>query len=204
VTYLSRIDLGSLDPRSHRNNWAELEAFVPSVALSNPPVMRSPLDASSSFTTVDGTAYWVYVGQVLVTCVPRFIEVGIRAAGTGAQTAEMCLASTPSAPNAAGQTLTKIEATGSIGSLLATTAPIANSSPFSTTVAAGTHLWAGIRTAMATNEPQLHGILDDKLQGYVLLTAAAGALTGSSTFAGTLAAYSSTNAAVAPALTVRI
>lgn len=176
------------------------------LTFGNPPVMRSALDASTSLTVTSGVAYWVYVGQLPYGCVPRYVEVGIRAGGTGAQTAEICIASTPVAPNGAAQVLTRIEATGTITALTGTTVPISNTTAFSTWVAAGTHLWAGVRTAMASTQPMFHALFDDKLQGYVLSTAASGVLTSTSVNAwtGSLVAYSSTNGAVCPALTVRI
>jgi hypothetical protein len=101
------------------------------------------------------------------------------------------LFSSPSAPNKAGQSLTKIETTGTVDSLTAVGLK-RNTSAFSTQVPAGTHLWAGIRTAMATTQPTILGLINDNNQGHVLSLAAAGVLTGAGPWAGAQIAASAT------------
>ena len=150
-------------------------------------VFRSPLGAGGTFTLIEDTAYFVYVGQV-PACTPKYVEFQVTTAGSGAQTAEVGLFSTPSAPNKASQSLTKLVADGTLDNLASGTGIRRNTSAFSTAIADGTHLWAGVRTAMATNEPTLRGIELDFAQGYVLSTATAGALTGTGPWTGALTA----------------
>lgn len=164
-------------------------------------VFRAPLGAGGTFTLIEDTAYFVYVGQV-PACTPKYVEFQVTTVGTGAQTAEVGLFSTPSAPNKASQSLTKLTADGTVDTLTVGTGMKRNTSAFSTAIADGTHLWAGIRTAMATNEPTLRGIELDFAQGYVLTTAKAGALTGSGPWTGALTAGSAVT--VGPTLRVTL
>lgn len=138
--------------------------------------------------TTSGTAIFVYVGQTSSPIVCKYVEFYVGTAGSGAQTAEVGLFSTPSAPNKANQTLTKLVADGTVDNLTAGNATKRNTTAFNGgagyTVPGGTHLWAGIRTAMATTQPACTRLLIGMKQGQVLQTAASGALTASSTFAG--------------------
>ncbi|MCF1193265.1 hypothetical protein LRR18_16870, partial [Mangrovimonas sp. AS39] len=77
-----------------------------------------------------------------------------------------------------------------------------NSSAFTTAVAAGTHLWAGLRTALASTQPTMNWVEYDLGDGFLLQTAGAGALTGSATFAG--AAVAGTTVLGAPNLGIRL
>lgn len=134
-------------------------------------------------------AYFIYMGRVaVVTMTIQYVCFRVTSAGGGAQTAEVGLFSTPSAPNGASQTVTKLTATGSLDSLT-TNGYKANSSAFSYNIAGGTHLWAGIRTAMATTQPTTNAIQrHEDTSGSVLVTATAGALTGSGPWTGDLPA----------------
>jgi hypothetical protein len=155
-------------------------------------IFRSTLpDAGTGFAFGDQTAYFVYVGRTAVTCTPKFVKGIVRSAGTGAQTAEIGIFSSPNAPNKTNQTLTKLEATGTVDSLIGT-GLVGNTSAFSTSVAAGTYLWAGIRTHLASTQPSFMGLLFDNGYGLCLSLASSGALTASSSFSGSLIAASST------------
>lgn len=154
-------------------------------------VFMSPLDAVPASILTSGTAYWSYVGLTTVAVTVKFVEFSVTTAGAGAQTAEVAIASSPSAPNKANQSLTKLAATGTLNSLLAT-GVCRNTSSLATVVSAGTHLWAGVRIAMATTQPQIIGIGGDFGQGQYLTTAASGALTGAGPFTGTLVAGDAT------------
>lgn len=128
-------------------------------------------------------AYFIYVGQTAETITPRYARFLVSLAGAGAQAAEVGLFKTPLGPNHGGQVLTKIEATGTVDSLTGT-GQKANTSAFSTEVPDGTHLWAAIRTNMATTQPTLLAVGPDLGCFIVMRTVTAGALTASTTFTG--------------------
>ena len=140
-----------------------------------------------TFTMISGTAYYVYVGRVATTITPKFVEFYVTGAGSGAQTAEVGLYSTPTSPSKAAQTLTRIQASGTVDSLTATGVK-RNTTAFSTAVSAGTHLWAAMRTAMATTQPTCGGIASDLSQGSILTTTGGGALTGVASASGGIVA----------------
>lgn len=148
---------------------------------------RAPLGAGGTFLLIEDTAYFVYMGQLAHTRIPLYVEFVVTTVGSGAQTAEVGLFSTPLPPNKAAQSVSKITSTGTVDSLTGTGVK-RNTSAFSTPCYAGTYLWAGIRTAMATNEPTLRGAELDFAQGYLLSTATAGALTGAGPWTGALTA----------------
>lgn len=148
-------------------------------------VYAGPLQGVAQMSPISGTAYWNYIGFA-----PRAItidapELFVVVVGVGAQTAELCIATTPVGPNRAGQTLTKIAATGSIDSLTATGLK-RPSSALGAAVPARSHVWVGFREAMATTQARASAVYGDFGEGFLLATAAAGALTASSTFTGSL------------------
>ena len=146
---------------------------------------RPPLCTGGQFSSVSGTAYWVYLGMVLKTSVPKHVEFYVRIVGAGAQTAEAALAYTDGPPDKSNQTLSKIVATGTLDSLTSLGVK-RNTSAFATTVYAGTHLWAGLRVAMATTQPGLLGLQHDWAEGYLLTTASSAALTGAGPWTGSI------------------
>jgi hypothetical protein len=73
-----------------------------------------------------------------------------------------------------------------------------NTSGFGLAVAKGTHLWAAVRTAMATTQPTYGGLASDMSEGHILTTTGGGALTGLSSASGGLVAIATVT--VAPAL----
>ena len=143
--------------------------------------------AVGGFITISGTAYYVYIGRTGQSITAAFVELHVTTAGAGAQTAEIGLFSTPTAPGKSAQTLTKIVATGTVDSLTATGAK-RNTTNFAQLVPANTHLWAAFRTAMATTQPTCYGLESDISQGHVLTTTGGGALTGLTTASGALVA----------------
>lgn len=154
----------------------------------------------STFVMISGTAYFVYVGRIPRDITVTFIEVYVTGAGAGAQTAEMALYSSPAAPNKTGQTLTRLGAgTGTVDALTATGMK-RNTTTFAQAIAAGTHLWAAMRTALATTQPTVAGLGGDMSQGHVLTTTGGGALTGVSAPTGTIPAINT--ATIAPELRV--
>lgn len=139
-------------------------------------IFRSILgNSASAFTMVSGTAYFVYVGRTVRAVTPKYVEFHVTSAGDGAQTAEVGLYSTPSAPNKAAQSLSKLVATATVDDLT-TTGMKRNTTEFSTLIAAGTHVWAAIRVAMATTQPDIVGLANDMEQGHVLAQASSAAL----------------------------
>lgn len=155
----------------------------------------------STFLLIDGTAYFVYLGYVRPGITIKHVEFYVSTGGTGAQTAEVGIFSTPSAPSKAGQSLTKLAASGSLDSLTSTGVK-RNTASLAYALTASKHLWAGIRTAMATNEPTLGGLANDNGQGHILSLAAAGALTAAGPFAGGLITAAAPGTSQAPALRV--
>lgn len=166
-------------------------------------ILRPPtLSTTGTIVLVSGTAYFVYLGKTTRPLTIAFLEAHVTANGTGAQTAEVGLFSTPLAPNKAGQTLTKICATGTVDSLSASPTMKRNTASFAQAVPVGTHLWGAIRTALATTQPTLVAVAFDMSQGHILTTTAQGALTGLATTAGGLIGLST--AVVGPCLAATV
>jgi hypothetical protein len=143
---------------------------------------RLPSYQTAAVANVADRAYFLYVGRTARAITPLYVEFFVGTGGTGAQTAEVGLFSSPAAPNKAAQTLTKIEATGTVDDLT-TTGVKRNTNPFSTVVPVGTYLWAGVRFNMATTQPAIWNVGNDMGQGAILGYPAAGALTASASFA---------------------
>ncbi len=160
-------------------------------------IFRSALSNSGAFLLVSGTAYFVYLGQTALAITPKFVEFYVSTIGAGGQTAEVGFFSTPNAPSKAGQSLTKLVSTATVDALTSNGVK-RNTSAFATAVTVGTHLWAGIRTAMATTQPTIQALFLDMAQGNILSAAASGALTGAGPFTGAIIAAST--AAVCPDL----
>lgn len=164
---------------------------VPPVAV---PALEPPLTTAMSLlpfvgaaVTIADTAYFVYLGLTGRQIVANFIEFHVTAGGTGAQTAEVGIFSSPSAPNRAGQSLTKLAANGTLSALTGT-GVMRNTADLATPVAPGVHLWAGLRTNLASTQPAVFGITADMSEGLILALTTAGALTAAGPFAGALIA----------------
>ena len=130
--------------------------------------------AGSNQLTVAGRAYAVYLGYVEGPTVIKYVEVLMVTPGAGTQVAEFALGSTPLAPNKANHTVSMLTASGVIDSLTATVAVKRNTAAFNSglgyTVAAGTHLWAMVRTLMGTTQPTFSGVSGDLGQGQCLIS----------------------------------
>ena len=166
-------------------------------------VLRTGLPlTATSFAGASARAYFVYLGKTLRAITPKHVEVHINPAGSGAQTAEVGLFSTPSAPDRTAKTFTKLVATGTVDDLT-TTGLKRNPTAFTVEIPAGTHLWAGVRTAMATTQPTyLPGIFHDRALGAVQWCTAAAALTGAGPWTGEVQVAS--NSTLAPDITVTL
>jgi hypothetical protein len=158
------------------------------------PVSQGMHGNLHTITTVSGTAYYVYVGRVVQDITVKFVEFQITGAGAGTDTKEVGIFSSPSPPSKSGQTLTKLFATGTVDSGT-TTGYKRNTSAANQAVLAGTHLWAAIRTALATTQPTCAGLGSDMGAGSILTTTGGGALTGVSTAAGSIIAAGTTTVA---------
>lgn len=192
--------------------WVEVSRSSSAVALASDPrfwvgaeggygqnFLRSSLPSSTAgFTMVSGDAMFVYLGLVKVARTVNFVKFFVGTIGAGAQTAEVGLFSTPAAPNGSGQSLTSLGSTNALDALTATGIK-GNSNPLAVAVPAGTHLWAGLRTAMVTTQPAIGGVGLDYAQGHILKCAASGVLTGAGPFVGTVLAAAA-SAAQAPGL----
>lgn len=150
-------------------------------------IFTTPLSLSGTLLLISGTAYFVYLGRTVQQITPKFVEFHVGTIGAGTQVAEVGFFSTTNPPNKSAQSLTKLVSTGTVDSLT-TTGVKRNTSAFATAIAAGTHLWAGIRTAMATTQPTLVGLIGDMLQGFVQSTAGAAALSGAGPWTGAIIA----------------
>lgn len=175
-------------------------------------ILQSRLpNVATAITLVSNTAYIVYLGFTNTALVVKYVEFYVNSAGSGAQTAEVGLFSTANPPNKSNQGasgIVKLTADGTLSSLT-TTGLKRNTTAFNSgngyVVPAGTHLWAGIRTAMATTQPALAGLCMDYSQGLVLSTASAGALTGAGPWTGAIVALGTyLNTAIAPDLRVTL
>jgi hypothetical protein len=142
-------------------------------------------NVATAITLISATAYFVYLGRTVTALTPKYVEFYVNTSGTGAQTAEVGFFSSTNGPNKGSQSLTKIVSTGTVDSLT-TTGVKRNTSAFSTSINAGTHLWAGIRTAMATNQPAIPGLCMDFSQGRALSTVSTGVLTGTGPWTGAI------------------
>lgn len=189
------------------SNYAMNNVWIPeSPAIGVPSSLqrtaRSALDFSGgSLTLLADTAYFVYLLYTTKEITVKHVEWQVQGVGSGSQTAECGLFSTPNAPSKAAQTLTKLTATGTLDALTSNGAK-RNTTSLAYIVPPGVHLWAGIRTNMATTQPGLRGLTCDFAQGHLLELAAAGALTASDTFAGVIPAVAAT--AIGPDLRIAL
>lgn len=162
------------------------------VADLYPRVLRCPLDSVANLLITSGTAYWVFVGQLLRPIYVTHVAFRVTTAGAGAQTAEVGIFSTLDPPDKVAKVFNKIISTGTITSLTSTGIK-RNTTAFNIAIPAGTNLWAGLRTAMATTQPTIRNMQNDWGSGYYQTTAASGVLTGAGPWTGALPAHADTN-----------
>ncbi len=169
---------------------------VPSVTLAASGCMEGDglqrvyssdcMKVPTSFLTISGVAYWVYMGQVKSAITPKYIEAYLNVVGATLSLNEAGIFSSPLPPCKAAQTLTKIAAVATWDSLLAGLG-VKRSASMATAVPAGTHLWAGAKFAMTTN-PTFGGLIYDNLQGHVLILGGAAAFSTAGPWNATLPA----------------
>lgn len=196
-----------LDSRGQDVSKGVVEACPPGRILQS----RLP-NVATAITTISNTAYFVYLGCTTKVLAVKFVEFYVNSFGSGAQTAEVGLFATIDPPNKTNQGtngITKLVADGTLDSLT-TIGVKRNTTAFNSgngyAVPAGTHLWAGIRTAMATTQPALAGVCMDFGQGLALTTASAGALTAAGPWTGAIISVTGIylNTAIAPDLRVTL
>ena len=178
----------------------------PAVLYGAPRLFFSALpNVGTTITLASGTAYFVYVGRPMQAIIPQFVNFNVSTAGAGGQTAEVGLFSTPKPPSkGTGQTVTKLFATNIVNSLT-TVGFSRNTNAFTYIVPAGTNLWAGLRTAMATTQPTMPGLCMDYNEGLILMAAGAGPLNaGTSWSAVTINPGALISAALAPDLRISL
>lgn len=164
-------------------------------------IWASPLPPLANLIITADKAVFVFVRRLEVATTPKYVELFVNSAAIGTQTAEVGLFSTPSPPNKSGQTLTKLVATGTVDDMT-TTGVKRNTTAFATSIPAGTYLWAGFRSVMTGSMPTCASLSRDFGQGQALETATAGALTASSTFAGTIIAVPASTVGICAELRV--
>jgi len=195
-----------LDCRGQDITQGVVEACPPGRILQS----RLP-NVATAITLINNTAYFVYLGCTTRPLRVKFVEFYVNTNGSGSQTAEVGLFATSNPPDKTNQGtngIVKLTADGTLSSLT-TTGLKRNTTAFNSgngfVVGAGTPLWAGIRTAMATTQPALGGLCMDYSQGLVLSTASAGALTGAGPWTGSIISIGSyLNTAIAPDLRVTL
>lgn len=145
------------------------------------------VSTTTNITTTSNTAYWTYLGYFPNPMTFKRVYAALAIAGAGAQTAEVCLATGDRAPDGANVTMTKVWANGTIDNVSggAGTGIKGNTVDNSTASPARSHLYVGIRTALATTQPGLQAVFRDWGAGYHLRTTASGALTGAGPWTGT-------------------
>jgi hypothetical protein len=195
-----------LDTRGQDVTKGVVEACPPGRILQS----RLP-NVATAITLGNNTAYFVYLGCTTQVLLVKFVEFYVNSAGAGTQAAEVGLFTTVDPPNKTNQGtngIVKLTASGTLDSLT-TLGLKRNTTAFNSgngyAVPAGTHLWAGIRTAMGSGQPALVGLCMDYSQGLVLSTASAGALTGAGPWTGAIIGLGSyPNTAIAPDLRVTL
>lgn len=171
--------------------------WVPIKIANQNRIALSPLPPVGTITPTSGTAYWAFLDVREKGETFNYLNCYVTTGGSGAQTAEFSIAVIPTMPDRASKTIAKLVATGSVGDLT-TNGIKRNTSPFNHTLAVRSILIGGIRTAMASAQPGLRGLLNDNENGQVFQTAASGVLTGTGPWTGAVPAAATT--ATCPAL----
>lgn len=143
------------------------------------PARLARVAGSIAGSSTSGVAYWVYIGQLTQDqSLGGNVSLHCTTVGAGTQTAEVALASTPLAPKRTSQVLTRIASSNSLLTLTSGTGLKRATGPLTmsgvaASVAAGTHLWIGIRVVMGTTQPIFWSLAGDKMNGEILTTSAA-------------------------------
>lgn len=106
--------------------------------------------------SISGRIYMNYFGYFPPGAVITYVNRVLEGTGSGTQVDEVALYSTPLAPDHDAQDMTRLAYTTNTGTLTSGGGPRrhANSNSLAHTLAAWTHLWGVVRTAMGTTQPQ--------------------------------------------------
>ena len=145
---------------------ASLEApamtYTRTDCLFNPRV--PPMTTGSTLTS--GRGYFTYLGQIIAPFVANYVRFAVQTAGAGTQTAEVAVYSSASAPvPGVSASLTRLAVSTTLESLT-TVGAKKNVSAMGYTIAAGTHVWVGLRTVMGTTQVNV-GRAQDPVLGEV-------------------------------------
>lgn len=153
--------------------------------LYGSPIGRCILPSTGNVQTIQGTAYFCYLGQTMgQTVIWKFVEFYVTTAATGAQQAEVALLSSVDHPNRLPVTLTVLTASNALTSF-STVGVKRNLTPFTLPITSLTHLWAGFRcntTGPTSSKPICQSLSDDWGYGIVATTLLAPALNIAGTF----------------------
>lgn len=144
---------------------------------------KIPFNTAAAISATSQTAYFVYLGKTVNAFIPKYARFLVITGGTESA-AEVGFFSSPTAPSAASQTLTKL-VSGTVTTSFTNGTVTKNTSAMATSIAAGTFLWAGFLVT-ATVAPTLGAVVGDLNTGMTATLAM-----GANTFAGT-ATYATT------------
>lgn len=160
----------------------------PEIVTSVGGVLRCPLPSSTAQQIAQNTAHWCYVGYRPAGEVVKRIRVAVSTLAVGSQAAEVCLATSTTAPTGSNITLTKVWASGTLDDMTSGTGVKGNTSDNTTPIASASHVWLGIRCAFTgggASNPHLHVVQRDWGAGFLARTSSAGVLTSGSSWTAT-------------------
>jgi hypothetical protein len=162
------------------------------------------LVAGGTIALVSNTGYFCYIGKVEKTTTFARVQFQVTGAGNAAATNEVALFSSPQAPNSTVQTLTRLAGSG-VQTSTGSTGIKSNVTSMAVSIAQGTHLWAGIRSASLTTQPTCVGLSYDMLGGAVFTKATVNALTNvANATISSLVIPAFSTATIAPSLRVTL
>lgn len=195
-------------PRASQRLRCNMPLYNPSIQILDPNQRvfhtQNVIPLTTVFLPVSSVLYCSYLGKLQHTTTLARIKFWVSTAGAGAQTAEIGFLTSPAAPNGTGQTLTCVaaEVNANISSLT-TTGLKQNTNAITTPIAAGSHVWVGIRTAMATTQPTISGSFGGDFNSGALLTrSGSAALAVNSTYVMSLITAAISTSAQCPRLLV--
>lgn len=143
--------------------------------------------STSQLAIIKDRAYFCYLGYTQKSVTPKHIRLWQVNPGTGTQTAEVGLFSTPLPPNGTGQTLTLLAFDASLDNLKAGSGVVVgNTADMATAIPGQTHLWAGVRVSLSGSQPTFHGFSSDQGVGRILSLSSAAAFAAGRTYAANI------------------
>lgn len=167
-------------------------------------ILTTRLPIATALLLTEDVAYWVYLGRTTRDLTVNKVFLRTTTAGAGAQVAEIAIASSPTAPNRLGQTLTTLAVNGTLDDLTAAAGVKGNTVALGLVVPTSTYLWAGFRVNMASTEPTVTSVNLDLANGNILTTATAGILAVGTAYVGALTADTVATTGLAPYLFAQV